>query len=68
MKPCTGVDNYNLRMSFAGDAMVTKGVLSADGTKITSWGFSNSVETLKWLTEEEVKRIREDRDHVDTPR
>ena len=54
-------------MSFAGDAMVNKGVLSAGGTEITSWGFSNSVE-LKWLSEEEVKRIREDRDHVDTPR
>lgn len=55
-------------MSFAGDAVVTKGVLSAGGAEITSWGFSNSVEILKWLSEEEVKRIREDRDHVDTPR
>ena len=55
-------------MSFAGDAVVTKGVLSAGGAEITSWGFSNSVETLKWLSEDEVKRIREDRDHVDTPR
>ena len=55
-------------MSFAEDAMVTKGVLSADGTEITSWGFSNSVEILKWLSADEVKKIREDRDHVDTPR
>ena len=55
-------------MSFAEDAVVTKGVLSGDGSKITCWGFSNSVETFKWLSEDDVERIREDRDHVDTPR
>ena len=64
----TGVDNYNLRMSFAEGAVVTKGVLSEDGSQITSWGFSNSIETYKWLSQDEVDKIREDRDHVDTPR
>ena len=57
-----------MRMSFAEDAVVTKGVLSGDGSEITCWGFSNSVETFKWLSEDDVERIREDRDHVDTPR
>ena len=55
-------------MSFKDDVVVIKGVLSEDGSEITSWGFSNSVETYKWLSDEDVERTREDRDHVDTPR
>ena len=44
------------------------GVVNEAGTEITSWGFSNSCEVMRWLTKEEIDRLRENRDEFDAPR
>ena len=63
----TGASNYNLAFAF-GDKVMFHGVVNEEGTEITTWGFSNSVEIMKLLSSEEVERIREDRDPLDEPR
>ena len=63
----TGVSNYNLAFSF-GDKVMFHGVVNEEGTEMTTWGFSNSVEVMKLLSSEDVKRIKEDRDPLDEPR
>ena len=44
------------------------GIVNEAGTEITSWGFSNSLEVMRWLTEEEIEKLRENRDDFDAPR
>ena len=44
------------------------GVVNEEGTEIATWGFSNSLETMKWLSDDEIQRIKEDRDPLDAPR
>ena len=63
----TGASNYNLAFAF-GDKVMFHGVVNEEGTEMTTWGFSNSVEVMKLLSSEEVERIREDRDPLDEPR
>ena len=63
----TGVSNYNLAFMF-GDKVVFHGVVNEEGTEMTSWGFSNSVEVNKLLSSEDVERIKADRDPLDEPR
>ena len=63
----TGASNYNIAFAF-GDKIIMHGVVNEEGTEMTTWGFSNSVETLKLLSFEDVERIREDRDPLDEPR
>ena len=44
-----------------------KGVMSKDGKLIYSWGMWNDVEHLKWLSDEDLKRMADDRDPKDFP-
>ena len=44
------------------------GVVNESGTEITSWGFSNSLEVMRWLNQEEIDRLKEDRDDFNAPR
>ena len=44
------------------------GVVNEAGTEITSWGFSNSLEVMRWLNQEEIDRLKEDRDDFMAPR
>ena len=44
------------------------GVVNEAGTEITSWGFSNSLEVMRWLNQEEIDRLKEDRDDFNAPR
>ena len=63
----TGASNYNLAFSF-GDKIMFHGVVNEEGTEMTTWGFSNSVEIMKVLSSEDVERIKKDRDPLDEPR
>ena len=44
------------------------GVVNEAGTMITIWGWTNSVEVIKWLSPDEVEKVKEAREHKDNPR
>ena len=63
----TGDTNYNVEINFAG--MVTfNGIVNETGTEITTWGMTNTLEKMKWLSPDEVKERQEDRDDFNAPR
>ena len=47
--------------------LTSKGIISNDGKVIFSWGFANDVECLKWMSEEDLKKLADDREHMDSP-
>ena len=58
---------YNVEIDFAG-MFKMNGIVNETGTEIKSWGMTNSVETMTWLSPEDVERRREDRDDFNAPR
>ena len=66
IKSASGVEEYNLHVKSG--SMDIKGVLSADGTKITIWGFTNALEEWTWLDEEDLEKLKENRDDYEAPR
>ena len=62
-----GRTEYNIEIDFAG-MIKTCGIVNEAGTVIKSWGMTNSVETLRWLSPDDVERRREDRDDFNAPR
>ena len=63
----TGVTNCNLELSMEGLGNFP-GVVNEAGTMITIWGWTNSVEVMKWLSPDEVEKVKEAREHKDNPR
>ena len=47
--------------------LVTKGVISEDGKMIYSWGMWNDIEHIKWMSDEDLKKLADDREHKDFP-
>ena len=47
--------------------IVTKGILLNDGKTIFSWGMANDVECIKWMSDEDLKKLADDRDPMDAP-
>ena len=47
--------------------LTSKGIISNNGKVIFSWGFANDVECLKWMSEEDLKKLADDREHMDSP-
>ena len=71
VKEATGAENYNLRICHIEPGRPNteyQGVVDASGTTITIWGSTNSVEKMVWLSREEVEKLKEARDHIDSPR
>ncbi len=65
----TGVSNYNFKMSHAsmGNADLC-GIVNEKGDTITRWSHSsNCPDEWHWTDDEGVEKLKEDRDHVDTP-
>ena len=62
-----GRTEYNIEIDFAG-MVKSYGIVNEAGTVIKSWGMTNSVETLRWLSPDDVERKREDRDDFNAPR
>ena len=62
----SGADRNNIEMEMLGIKFF--GVLNESGTNITLWSMYNKLDTMKWLSLEEVKRARENRDDFDAPR
>ena len=61
-----GIKNYNVQKNL-GPFFQNKAILDPSGTKLYTWGMSNSLETLEWLDEERVKKLSEDRDDFREP-
>ena len=62
----TGADRNNIEMEML--KIKFPGVLNESGTNITLWSMHNKLDTIKWLSLEEVKKARENRDDFDAPR
>ena len=45
-----------------------KGVMNAEGTKITIWGLANKLEEWEWMDEKMIEDMKEDRDPFEAPR
>jgi len=61
----TGATEANFELNYVGQKRY--GVVDGSGTRITYLGFNNKVDTLKWLSPEEVEKLRETRDNLETP-
>ena len=48
--------------------MEFKGVLNEEGTKITLWGLSNSLDEWVWLDDDAIEELKNDRDEFEAPR
>lgn len=59
----SGQEEYNIKVF--GKA---EGVLSADGSKMYFWGDNHKVAVQEWVSEEQMKAILDERDHIDSPR
>ena len=46
---------------------VSKGVVSNDGKVIFSWDSSNKVKYFKWMSDEDLKKLGNEREHKDSP-
>ena len=62
-----GADNYNLERTIA-RVIKTYGVINEAGTEVTSWGFTNELEVMRWLSPEDLKKLRDRRDDFNAPR
>ena len=56
-KEC-GISNYNVEMVLWGGLLILRGIVNADGTKITVWGPENSVDYFEWESEEAIEAFR----------
>ena len=61
----TGEKHYNFHAS--NPMMNIKGVMNSDGTKITAWGITNTMEEWVWLDETMMQEIKDDRDPFEAP-
>jgi len=48
--------------------MEFKGVLNEEGTKITLWGLSNSLDEWVWVDDDAIEELKNDRDEFEAPR
>ena len=62
----TGTERANFEMDFFGQKIA--GVVDESGTKMTMWGFANMLDTMKWLSPEDIKKAKENRDDFNEPR
>ena len=63
----TGADNYNLERTIA-KVIKTYGVINESGTEVTSWGFTNELEVMRWMSPKELQKLRDKRDDFNAPR
>ena len=61
----TGVKNYNIEID--NEFFKQYGVLNKEGTEINLIGVTNKMESLKWMSHEELEKIKEDRESADAP-
>ena len=62
----TGIENYNIEITTI-MGTPAPAVLNDEGNKIYMFGFTKQVDTLECLSDEEMKKILEDREPADAP-
>ena len=65
MKQATGAEKYNLEFDWK--YFKQYGVLSETGTQIHMLDYGNNMSILNWISDEEIEKIKEDRDPFDAP-
>ena len=63
----TGKKNNNVEISLWGGLWLTKGILSDDGKKITTWGATNELSSFVWLSEEDYAAMKDFAEPADAP-
>ena len=62
----SGITNYNLEIqSLIGTSMHV--VLNKDGNKIYCYGFTNQVDIIEWLSDEDMMQLINERESADAP-
>ena len=62
-----GVETNNFLLEAFGGIMKFNGVHSQDGKKLYMYGMWNEVETLSWQSEDDLNKLRENRDDCQAP-
>ena len=66
-KASGGITNYNIEMNVFNGMDHNFGIVSEDGKTIYSWGMMNELAILKWQTDEDLKRLSDEREPFETP-
>ena len=56
--------NYDVELILFNGRAKIKGILSNDGKVIYCWGVFNDVEYIRWMSDEDLKKLAEDRDPI----
>lgn len=62
-----GETNYNVDIKLYDGAMGMKGIVNKDGSKITIWGWANSVDCFEWESDKSISNARKTGDPFDSP-
>ena len=62
----SGSDTNNIQLAMG--PMKFSGVANEEGDRVTAWGFANTLDVIYWLSEEEVRKKRDERDSREAPR
>ena len=61
----SGIQNYNIEIPSIFGTMPA--VLNKEGNKLYFYGFTKKVDIMEWISEEDMKKLLEDRDPADAP-
>ena len=61
------IKNYNVEILLWHGMMRTLGIISEDGKTIYGWGMWNTLEHVKWQSDEDLKKLADERDPVEAP-
>jgi len=67
IKDYSGKTNYNVDIVMWNNTWKTKGMVNAEGTKITVWTFLNSMDHFEHITDEEAMALKDFGDPVSAP-
>ena len=66
-KASGGLKNYNIEMNVHNGMDHNFGIVSEDGKTIYTWGIMNELAILKWQSDEDLKKLSDDREPFETP-
>ena len=58
---------WNTFIECDGGWLKSLGVINEEGTQIHLWGFTNEMEIWNWQSDEDVQKIKEEREPADAP-
>ena len=62
-----GIENYNIELSAWNGMLHSFGVVNHDGTIIYTWNMFNQLWILKWMSDDDLKNLADDREPVEAP-